>query len=93
MTNSPHPAAAKGLEMEDYEFDTSEYVTLPPNVWQERIAELEAENKRLREVEKHAREVMRLLHFHGEGIVDHLLDDDDNAGERLREALQTKEGE
>lgn len=46
-----------------------------------------AEVDRLRRVERHAREVMDALQEHGEGIVGHLLDDDDNSGEFLRRAL------
>lgn len=49
-----------------------------------------AEIERLNEVECHAREVMALLMQHGAGIVGHLLDNDDNAGERLRAALATE---
>lgn len=32
--------------------------------------------------------VMRMLEEHGASIVPHLIDNDDNAGQRLREALQ-----
>lgn len=43
--------------------------------------------RELREVAEHAREVDRLLTHYCAGIVGHLMDDDDNAGERLRRAL------
>lgn len=45
------------------------------------------EIERLRVVERHAREVMRLLDEYGERVVGHLIDTDDNPGQRLREAL------
>ena len=51
------------------------------------IPALIAEVERLRLVERHAREVMAALEEHGPGIVGHLLDNDDNSGERLRQAL------
>ena len=40
-----------------------------------------------REVARNAQTVMELLDQHGAGIVGHLLDTDDNAGQRLRSAL------
>lgn len=46
-----------------------------------------ADVDRLRQVERYAREVMDALAEHGPGIVGHLLDTDDNSGERLRRAL------
>jgi hypothetical protein len=42
---------------------------------------------RLHRVEQHARAVMGLLEKHGPSIVPHLLDTDDNPGQRLREAM------
>ncbi len=38
-----------------------------------------------------AREVMRLLEEHGPSIVPHLMDDDENAGQRLRDAIAKAE--
>lgn len=48
---------------------------------------LMAEVQRLTRVERYAREVMWALEEHGPSIVGHLLDDDENSGERLRQAL------
>lgn len=48
---------------------------------------LKAENARLRKVVGTAQKVMDLLCMHKEAIVQHLLDTDDNAGQRLREAI------
>lgn len=42
---------------------------------------------RIAAVVEEARQVMSLLAAHGSAIVPHLLDTDDNAGERLRSAL------
>lgn len=46
-----------------------------------------SEIERLRRVERYAREVMDALEQHGAAIVPHLLDNDENSGERLRQAL------
>jgi len=48
----------------------------------------ETEMARLRRVEKYAAEVMAALDQHGASIVAHLLDNDENSGERLRRALR-----
>lgn len=45
------------------------------------------------EVVEHAARVMALLAEHGPSIVPHLLDTDDNAGQRLRTALRKATGE
>lgn len=45
--------------------------------------------KRLRTVEREAFKVMVMLRTHGESIVPHIMDTDDNAGQRLREAFGT----
>lgn len=41
---------------------------------------------------KAAKEVMGLLQKHGKEIVPHLLDTDENAGQRLRDAIAEAEG-
>lgn len=45
------------------------------------------------EVVEHAARVMALLAAHGQSIVPHLLDSDDNAGQRLRTAIAKATGE
>ncbi|CAN7602494.1 hypothetical protein [Bosea sp. LjRoot237] len=44
------------------------------------------------DVVEHAKRVMALLAKHGPSIVPHLMDSDDNAGQRLRDALAKAEG-
>lgn len=46
------------------------------------------ENEKLREVASAARAVMKTLAHHGPSVVPHLLDTDDNPGERCRQALR-----
>ena len=40
-----------------------------------------------------ASEVVRLLEYHGPAIVAHIMDTDDNAGQRLRAAIAKAKGE
>jgi hypothetical protein len=51
-----------------------------------------ADVERLGRVERYAREVMDALEQYGASIVGHLLDDDNNSGERLRRALRGDDG-
>lgn len=49
--------------------------------------------KRLAPLREAAKEVMDLLAKHGPGIVPHLMDTDENAGQRLRELLESQQPE
>ena len=57
----------------------------------EQIAESDALKKDNAELRKAAKEVMDSLAEHGPSIVPHLMDTDDNAGERLRQAIAKAE--
>ena len=52
------------------------------------LYDLESYIALLEEIAEHGRMVIGALEIHGSSIVPHLLDTDDNAGERLRKALE-----
>jgi hypothetical protein len=73
------------------------YVVAKPWMYTDPRGEEREANARLiaaaPEIYEAAKQVMDMLKKHGPSIVPHLLDSDENAGQRLRDALKKAEGE
>jgi hypothetical protein len=88
------PTASEGTVMEFIQAIWPDFTEASLSLFTEESLLRDAINliRDLRAVEVSAREVMDLLEKHGPSIVPHLLDDDENAGERLRTALRETRG-